>query len=81
MIGSFKCLAPTQYIWKKPLIVPYLLIKVTEDVAVSYGGKNFDGTEGVRNLLDNSFNDINKAINIRNALNEYYKFILMVEDR
>ncbi len=34
---------------------------VTEDVAVSYGGKNFDGTEGVRNLLDNSFNDINQA--------------------
>jgi len=39
----------------------YKGIKVTEDVAVSYGGKNFDGTEGVRNLLDNSFNDINQA--------------------
>tara|TARA_R110000764_G_scaffold33034_1_gene74180 strand:+ start:54 stop:3719 length:3666 start_codon:yes stop_codon:yes gene_type:complete len=34
---------------------------VTEDVAVSYGGKNFDGTEGVRNILDESFNDLNRA--------------------
>jgi len=34
---------------------------VTEDVAVSFGGKNFDGTEGVRNILDESFNDLNRA--------------------
>tara|TARA_R100001510_G_C7654744_1_gene213546 strand:+ start:852 stop:4472 length:3621 start_codon:yes stop_codon:yes gene_type:complete len=48
--------------WIRDLIgKEYKGIKVTEDVAVSYGGKNFDGTEGVRNLLDNSFNDINQA--------------------
>lgn len=34
---------------------------VTEDVAVSYGGKNFDGTEGVRNILDGSFSDLSIA--------------------
>ena len=48
--------------WIRDLVgKDYKGIKVTEDVAVSYGGKNFDGTEGVRNILDESFNDLNRA--------------------
>ena len=48
--------------WIRDLIgKEYKGIKVTEDVAVSYGGKNFDGTEGIRNLLDNSFEEIKGA--------------------
>ena len=49
-------------IWIRDLVgKDYKGIKVTEDVAVSYGGKNFDGSEGVRNLLDNTFTDLELA--------------------
>ncbi len=48
--------------WIRDLVgKDYKGIKVTEDVAVSYGGKNFDGTEGVRNILDGSFSDLSIA--------------------
>jgi len=48
--------------WIRDLVgKDYKGIKVTEDVAVSYGGKNFDGTEGVRNILDESFSDLSTA--------------------
>jgi len=48
--------------WIRDLVgKDYKGIKVTEDVAVSYGGKNFDGTEGVRNILDSSFSDLSTA--------------------
>lgn len=48
--------------WIRDLVgKDYKGIKVTEDVAVSYGGKNFDGTEGVRNILDGSFSDLSTA--------------------
>ncbi len=62
IVGTKKEAQQKGKFWIRDLVGKnYKGIKVTEDVAVSFGGKNFDGTEGVRNILDESFNDLNRA--------------------
>ena len=62
VVGTKKEAQEKGKFWIRDLVgKDYKGIKVTEDVAVSYGGKNFDGTEGVRNILDESFSDLSTA--------------------
>ena len=49
-------------LWIKDLIGKnYKSIKVNEDIAIAYGGKNFNGANGIRTQLDETFIDLQAA--------------------